>query len=181
MVVCVRQKVPRLVSRAHALPTAALILALKVQAENARYTAVSIYLWVHTLNAITVLFNVAQVVLAALAGWKVLTREDEYVAAVCGLSATSLPALLKTLGVSDHATKAKAAAAEYTALRDRFTRAAEIDSARPFNEFSALAAPIFDRMDKARREYDAAPELFFLLARRKVRRGHMDHDNRETE
>ncbi len=165
-------------NQAPADPTAALVLALKDQAENARYTAVSLYLWLHTLNAVTVIFTAAQVTLAALAGWKVLAHEDAYVAAVCGLGAALLPALLKALGVSDHATKAKAAAAEYTALRDRFTRMAEIDSARPFNEFSALATPLFDQMDKARREHDAPPEFIFLLARGKIRRGHMDYDHR---
>lgn len=162
-------------------PSEQLALALKDQAENARYTAVGLYLWVHFLNFLTVVFTMAQVVLGGLAGWKVLAREDVYLAAVCGLGAAILPALLKALRVSDHATKAKAAAAEYTALRDRFERAASIDVARPFAEFSTVAQPLFDRMDKARREHDAAPEPFFWLAQLKVKLGHMDHDHRSTE
>lgn len=158
-----------------------LALALKDQAENAKYTAVALYLWVHILNFVSVLFTVAQVVLGALAGWKVLAREDEYFAAICGLGAAILPALLKALRASDHVIKAKAAAAEYTALRDRFERAANIDVGRPFAEFSAVAQPLFDRMDKARREHDAAPEPVFWLAQFKVKLGHLDHDHRSTK
>jgi len=131
-------------------------------------------------NFVTVIFTMAQVVLGGLAARKVLAREDVYLAAVCGLGAAILPALLKALRVSDHATKAKAAAAEYTALRDRFERAASIDVARPFGEFSGVAQPLFDRMDKARREHDPPPEPIFWLARLKVKLGHMNHDHRSS-
>lgn len=159
-------------------PTAALALALRDQAENAKYSAAALYLWVHVLNGVLVVFTAAQIILAALAGWKVLVREDEFIAAVFGLGAAILPALSKALKVSEIKAAAQGGAAEYTALRDRFTRCADIDGARPFAEFSAVAAPLFDRMDLARTTHAPAPEFIFWLARWKVRSGHLDHDHR---
>ena len=91
-------------SEAPSDPATALVLALRDQAENAKYTAASLYLWLHTLNAISVIFTAAQVILAALAGWKVLARQDEYFAAICGLGAAIL---LRALHVGDHAASGK--------------------------------------------------------------------------
>lgn len=159
-------------------PAEALQLALRDQAENAKYTAASLYLWVHILNAVSVLLTTVQMVLAALAGWKVLVREDEFFAAVCGLGAALIPALMRALKVAEVKKAAQDAAAEYTALRDRFDRCAEIDSALPFGEFSAKADPLFDRMDVARRDRAPAPEFVFWMARAKIRSGHLNHDHR---
>ena len=161
-------------------PTAVLTLSLRDQAENAKYTAAALYLWVHVLNGVQVVFTTAQVVLGGLAGWKVLAREDEFFAAICGLGAALIPALVKALKISEIKAAAQEGAAEYTALRDRFTRCADIGEGRPFAEVTAVAEPLFDRMDLARRTYAPAPEPIFWIARWKVRSGHLDHDHRQV-
>jgi small-conductance mechanosensitive channel len=156
--------------------TAELVHELRRQEENCSYSAASLYLWFKFLRMFKACALTLQVVLGALATWKVLTKDYTLLTAVFALGASVIAPLLSAMKVSDEIAAAKAAAGEFTALRDRFRRAALVDSQKPFDEFESVVNELFDRMDKARMDSTAPPEPFFWLAQRKTRSGHFEHD-----
>lgn len=164
------------VSGIPAAPAEELVHELRRQEENCAYSAASLYLWFKCLRSLKAAALTLQVVFGALATWKVLVKDYELLTAVFALLAAVISPLLSATKMTNEIAAAKAAATEFTALRDRFRRAALVDSQKPFDAFGALAEPLFERMDKARAASTAPPELFFWLASRKVRKGHFKHD-----
>lgn len=153
-----------------------LVHELRRQEENCSYSAASLYLWVKFLRGLKAILLTAQVIFGALAAWKVLAKDYHVVTAVFALLAGIIAPLLSATKISGEITAAKAAADNFTNLRDRFRRAALVDVHKPFSAFEGGANVLFDRMDKVRAASPTAPELFFALARRKIRKGHFKHD-----
>jgi len=157
-------------------PTQALIDECQRQSENCGYTSTSFAIWLRCLRWIRRFFLTAPVVFGALATWKILIQTSPTWAAVFTLLATALPATYHALKIDSAITEYRSLAGEFTNLRDRFRRAALIDSQKPFAEFEADAKPLFDCQDKARRAMLTPPEWCFWLARRKHKKGHYCHD-----
>lgn len=155
---------------------AELVDELLRQEENCRYTAASLHAWTKFLRACKVIALICQATFGALATWKVLTKDYELLTAVFALLSAIISPLLSAIKLNDEIERSSKAAAEFAALRDRFRRAALVDANGPYAEFKGLVEALFDRMDKARALGMAVPEPFFLLARRKIRRGDYSHD-----
>jgi hypothetical protein len=156
--------------------TEVLVGELHRQKEDATYTAAALFLWLHTLRFVEAAGTAAQIVLAALAGWKVLAQGDGRLAAILALLATIIPAVLKALKVDEHLKQVKAAAAEFSAIRDGSRRAARLGPSLPYAKFAPMAQALFERRDAARRNQADAPDIFFWLARRRVARGIFEYD-----
>jgi hypothetical protein len=153
-----------------------LVHELHRQEENCAYTAASFYAWMKFLKLVRVIALSGQVVFGALATWKVLTKDYALMTAVFALLAGIIGPLLSATKITDEITAANAAAAEFTALRDRFRRAALVDGQGDLAELRASAEPLFDRMDAARKLPASAPEPFFWWAQWKIRKGDFAHD-----
>ena len=157
-------------------PKVELVHELHRQEENCSYTAASLYGWMKVVRFLKGVAIAVQASFGALATWKVLTHDYELLTAVFALVAAVIPPLLSALKVNEAIDGARSAAAEFTALRDRFRRAAQIDSSQPFPEFKAGADILFDRLDEARKVTSPAPEWLFRRAQRKMQRGDFTHD-----
>lgn len=159
-------------------PTATDILArdLQRQSENATYTAAAQYLWMHALRLVRGLLIAAQVILFAVASWQFLKENEPTLAAILALLANIPAALLKGFNIGDTLRSTKAAAAEWSAIRDDSRRAAELGPTMLPGDFAAEAKALFQRADAARREQSDAPHLFFLLTRGAVAKGTYKHE-----
>jgi hypothetical protein len=146
------------------------------QCENCAYTAVSFTIWLRCLRLVWLASVVAPVVFGALAVWKLLAETAPGLGAVFALLATVIPPSYRAAKGDEAIKNCKRMAGEFTNLRDEFERAATVWSLKPFPEFEKEATKLFDRMDKARGVGLTPPEFCFLLARRKLNKGHYSHD-----
>ena len=153
-----------------------LVHELRRQEENCAYTAASLYAWKKFLRAVKAIALCAQIVFGALATWKVVIKDYALLTAVFALLAGLIAPLLSATKISDEIDAANAAAAEFTALRDRFRRAALVDGQGALADLRAVSDPLFDRMDEARKLPASAPEPFFWWAQWKMRKGDFHHD-----
>jgi hypothetical protein len=116
------------------------------------------------------------VVFGALATWKIVSQTSPTWAAVFALLATLIPPAYRASKTDAAIEEYILAAGEFTNLRDRFRQAASISSRKPFAEFEADTKPLMARLEKIRSRPLTPPEVFFLLAQRKLKAGHYRHD-----
>jgi len=153
-------------------PSDALADACRHQSENCAYTATSFLIWLRLLRWIRTICNVAPVIFGALATWKIVEQTAPVMAAVCTFLASTIPLAYRAAKVSESIEEYLAAAGEYSNLRDRFQRAANIDGQKPFAEFDGATKLLFERLEKLRAKPLTPPEWSFLRARKKHKAGH---------
>lgn len=161
--------------------TEELIKECKRQVENCLYTSTSLFVWLRFLRSIRVIFISVPLVLGSIAGWSLLSENQDYrvrwFTAVCALIGGILPMVYSGLKIDDHLESCKRLAAEYKNLQDRFRRAALISSQKDFAVFEQDVAPIFERLEAARTESVTPPEWCFRRAQEKVKKGHYDFNS----
>lgn len=96
--------------------------------------------------------------------------------AVFTLLATVIPPAYRASKTNTAINDYRTLAGEFTNLRDRFRQTALISSHKQYAEFEAETKPLFDRLEKARRQMLVPPEWCFKLAQRKYQAGHYHHD-----
>jgi hypothetical protein len=159
-------------------PTQGLINACKDEAENCAFTATTFIIYLRRLRIYNGISEAATVIFGALAAWKIVANNAPALATVFFFLATVIPLVTRALKLPDTITQYSIAAGEYTNLRDRFTKAAEIDSHKPFPEFEKAVAPFLDRLERLRAQPLTPPEWCFEQARTKHKDGHYKHDHR---
>lgn len=159
----------------------ALIDECHRQSENCSYTATTFTIWLRGLAIIRSFCKVSPVMFGALATWKMVAQNSPVWGSVFTLLATVIPPAYSASRVPAYIEEYRAAAGEFTNLRDRFRQGALISSHKAFPEFEADAKPLFDRLEKVRRRMLTPPEWCFRLAQRKHRKGHYRHDYDEQQ
>ena len=155
---------------------AALTHELGLQEQTCTYATVTFGLWYRFLRSVRALLLSAQIAFGALAVWKVLSSDLGWATVIFVVLAAMISPLLSAMRIADEIASAKAAGAEFSALRDRFRRAASIQSLRSREELDRAAEPLFIRLERARAETTAPPELFYSVAIRRVRKGRYRSD-----
>jgi hypothetical protein len=150
------------------------------QSENCGYTSTTFTIWLRALRWTRTVLWVAPVVCGAIATAKIVAQTSPISAAVFSLLATVLPLAYRATKIDRAIEDYELLAGEFTNLRDRFRQAARVSSQKPFPEFEADVKPLIDRLEKARRRSLAPPEWCFLLARRKHKAKHYQHDHDEN-
>jgi hypothetical protein len=150
---------------------AALTHELGLQEQTCTYSAETFGLWHRFLRALRAICLAGQVIFGVLALWRILSHDTGVYAIVFTALAAAISPLLSALRLSDQVAAAKAGAAEFAALRDRFRRAASVSSHRPKEELDRIVEPLFIRMERARAETTPPPELFYSMGLGRVRRG----------
>ena len=140
------------------------------------YTSATFFVWLRILRTTRIVLTAAAVICGALATWKALKHEYELMMAVFALLAAVIPPLQRSLGLDAEIDKYARLAGEFKNLQDRFRRAADIGSQKPFAEFEAEAKELFDRLDKARMPSATPPQLCFYIARWQIQRGYYTPD-----
>jgi hypothetical protein len=150
------------------------------QSENCAYTSTSFIIWLRVLRWTRTVFWVAPVVCGAIATAKIVAQTSPISAAVFSLLATVIPLAYRATQIDHVIEDYELLAGEFTNLRDRFRQAATVSSQKPFPEFEAEVKPLIDRLEKARHRSLAPPEWCFLLARRKHKANHYQHNYDEN-
>lgn len=146
------------------------------QSENCGYTSTTFIIWLRWLRWWQTFCQVVPVVLGAVATWQIVEHADPVLAAVCAFLATVIPPAYRASKTDKAIENYEILAGEFTNLRDRFRQAANITSQLSFDEFQAQVNAYLDRLEEARRHALTPPEWIFLLARKKHKDGHYDHD-----
>jgi hypothetical protein len=154
---------------------AALALECKRQSESCLYTSTSLFIWLRFLRITRMVFIVAPLVLAGLAGWQVLRDIDSpHIRAficVAAFLAGLLPTVYSALKFDDHLELCKSLTGEFKNLRDAFRHAALVSALKPFAEFERDVEPLIRRLDLARSHSYTAPEWCFRRAQKKIHQG----------
>lgn len=142
--------------------------------ESCLYTSTTLFEWLKSLRRWKLFFVVMPIILGGVATWPLLSKQDGYkwLTGICALFAGMAPAIYKALdfdvnlnGVAQNAQAAKA-------LQDRFRQAWRVSALGGFDDFKKEFEELMARKDAARNASLAAPERFFLKARKKMEAGH---------
>jgi hypothetical protein len=144
------------------------------------YTSTSLFLWLRFLRLTHVVCLVMPVVFGSLASLEILTSSStegaEVWVAILAFLAGLIPAMAHVLKLDEHILETAKLAGEFKNLQDRFEIAAVVSSKKSFPEFEQEFQTLMERLEIARSESYTAPQIFFLLARRQIKRGHYDPD-----
>ena len=152
-----------------------LVKECRRQYINCLYAAASLYIWQKYARGWRAAFLVLPIVLGAFASSQILSQfadgPAKLAGAVCSMVAGFFPAIFKALNLDMQLESISRSAAEFTNLRDRFRRAANVTALGPFDKFEAEYDALLERMDSARAAAPPSPEWCFRKAQAQVARG----------
>lgn len=147
----------------------------RIASNTCLYTSTSLFEWLRFLRTMQVIFMITPVIFGSLATWNILTEAEvegvRFSTAIFAFLAGLIPAIYGVLKLDEHIIKTSRLAGEFKNLQDRFDIAATVSSQKPFEDFEREVNGLLDRLELARAESYTAPQLFFWLARKKIRKG----------
>jgi hypothetical protein len=157
-----------------------LAVECRREEESCLFTSTSLFIWLRCLRVLRVLFAVVPVTLGSLASWNLLTASPDATvktfAAICSFLAGLLPTLYLALKLDGHVEDTAQLAAEFKNLQDRFRAAALVTAKKSFDALETEHRYLMERLEEARKKSITPPECCFLLARRKINKGHYTFD-----
>ena len=157
---------------------AALVRECEREEENCLYTSTSFFIWVRCLRYLRGVLWIGAVAGSAVAASHILRGDPSYriLMAAAALAAVILPGIGRAVRIDAAIRDYAAAAAAFKNLQSEFRRAVQVWSLKPYPEFESEARKLFRLMNEARKPSLTPPEFCFRLARRKIGRGHYEHD-----
>lgn len=157
-----------------------LALECMRRSESCLYTSTSFFGWIRFLRWMKVLFAIVPLILGSLAGWNILVSSSinsiQYFTAISSFLAGLLPSVYLALKLDDHLESGKHLASEFKNLQDAYRQAALVSRHKPFEQFETEVNALNNRLEKARVESMTPPEIFFKIARWKIKAGDYSFD-----
>lgn len=156
----------------------ALINECKDEEENCRYTSVSLLIWLRWLRAVRCVLIGAGVLLGGAAGTQAFSDSFPMWAGILASIAGIIPLVMSALKVEESIENVRLVSGRFTALRDRFRRAANVWAASwSYEAFEAECRKLFEEAEALKQESVTAPEWAFRKARKKIKAGHYTPDS----
>ena len=150
------------------------------QFDSCLYTGSALYIWQKWASFWRGIFLAAPVIFAGFSTSQLFTQDawstGKLFATFSGLLAGFFPAIYVSLNMDMRVAEIGRAASEFTNLRDRFRRAANVSKYSPYEEFKAEFEVLMDRMDAIRASAPPSPDWCFRKAQENIGKGDYDFD-----
>jgi hypothetical protein len=157
----------------------ALISECQGEEENCLYTSTTFFIWLRWIKFFRgFLWAVGAIGSVVAASHILKDNSDQYRILIAGaaLAGVVCPALIRTLHLDTSITDYASAAAQFKNLQAEFRRLSQIWSLKDYEDFERDAEKAFAALSEVRQRSLTPPEICFLLARKKVRKGHYTPD-----
>lgn len=157
----------------------ALIAECRDEEENCLYTSTTFFIWLRWLKGFRAFLWAMGCIGSVVAASHILQGDSEqhriWVAGAA-LAGVVFPALIRTLRLDSSIRDYTVAAAKFKNLQAEFRRLSQVWSHKDFADFEHDARKEFSALSVVRQASLTPPEFCFLLARRKIQKGHYTRD-----
>jgi hypothetical protein len=157
----------------------ALIAECRDEEGNCLYTSTTFFIWLRWIKFFRGVLWAIGAIGSVIAASHILKGDaDQYRIVIAGaaLAGVVCPALIRTLRLDASILEYSSAAAKFKNLQAEFRRLSQIWSLKDYGEFERDAKKSFAALSEVRQGSLTPPEVCFLLARWKIKKGHYTPD-----